>query len=616
MILFPYWLFPCMAKDKKETKISTLTSSDDISDDLSSEDLERVCENALPWSQIYALAHTQDAELVWAITDYTPSLEQHQEQAVTKATGIIRAGQIAAIVGAVGSAADGMAHVFSGRAKGYRGVVKRKPSSTTFIDDIRDFKYTLPSQLTVSEAVHFYMGICMPPGSGDIFDFELAGEDCMREFDLFDMQDVKCAYLNPTHSKLLYVLSMLLNPLPILILHNPERYLDDEHCFVIAKRLIALAAGGHSVLICSTQVAEVFLDACTYIHVFHQSGIVMYGGPPKGFPAFLLSQGLQVNMYSSISEVIFRASSLDLAALRKLECIIDKPPVPPALETRPPILQGTSPTFFLHLKRTAYILIRDQSLLFAREVTGVVFAMYCFAVLEIRRDDALSDVYTVVILDIYLTLVAAAGLAFGYLESRSVDVFLIEESRSLGRFSHPGVILAVRLITKLVLELISNTLLGLIGLAICNAFSVLSVTACLLLLPACALLYSFFGAFCALFKKLSGIFMPLMFLVFMWSIMLALTPMFEIKTGASTVWRITSPLYIVKALMLTYSAPTYGSAKLPIDKLEGVNTFLTVMDFKLKNQTYVTGSIGVLVSLLVMTIASYFICLRLLLKRN
>ncbi|XP_022711144.1 uncharacterized protein LOC111273641, partial [Varroa jacobsoni] len=404
----------------------------------------KIPENALPWNQIYSIAQPQDAELSWSIIEYAPTSEKYKDEKMSENYGIIRAGEIAAIVGPMGSAVNGMALILSGKTQNFIGSVQCSPSSITFVEDIYDFEHILPAQITVYEAVDFYLGICISSNYGDTSTFYSAATNCVKEFDLVDVGDIQCANLSPTHSKLLYILLMLLNPLPILILHNPERYLDDSQCLAVANRLSALAMGGHSVVICSTQVSETFLDVCSYMHVFHHSGVVIYGGSPKGFSAFLLSQGISVNMFSSVSENVFRAGSFSKQVVDKMEYFIDKPPIPPDLETPEIVLdeEETSPTFMRHLIRTLLMIMRNPALLFARAAVGIVLATYCAVLLRVDGPHAISRIYAVIVLDVILVVIATVGLVAGYIEGNSVDVLLIQESQALGqsflwRFSSP-----------------------------------------------------------------------------------------------------------------------------------------------------------------------------------
>lgn len=74
----------------------------------------KIPENALPWNQIYSIAQPQDAELSWSIIEYVPISEKYKDEKMSENYGIIRAGEIAAIVGPMGSAVNGMALILSG----------------------------------------------------------------------------------------------------------------------------------------------------------------------------------------------------------------------------------------------------------------------------------------------------------------------------------------------------------------------------------------------------------------------------------------------------------------------------------------------------------------------
>lgn len=462
------------------------------------------------------------------------------------------------------------------------------------------------------EAVDFYLGICVPSAAGSPEDFDSAAKSCIKEFDLLDVQDTECIYLNHTHSKLLYMLSILLNPLPILVLHNPERYLEDEHCLTVAKRLTAIAASGHSVLICSSQVSQSFIDVCSYMQVFHRSGVVVYSGSPKGFTAFLLTQRIPVETHSSTSENIFTIVSLKKARLKKMDFLNESPPIPPMLESYEPIPRGSSSSFILHLLRTIYVLVRDPSLLITRGTVSMAFAIYCCTLVRVHPEDRLGYIYAITVLDSILILLSATGIVFGYAESRSIDLLLIEESRAIGRFSHPAVILTVRLMTILATSLCMTVFPVLIALLACNTFIVFSVRSCVLILSTCALFYSFFGAFCALFRNCSVFFLPLMIIVFLWSMMSSVTPMFEIKSKTSTTWRFASPLYISKALVCTDRMAVVAQ---DIDSVQDVGELKPLMDFRLQRDSHATMSLAILVSLLSITIIAYLVRLYCMLNR-
>lgn len=462
------------------------------------------------------------------------------------------------------------------------------------------------------EAVEFYMTLCVPSNAGDSLIFELAAKDCLKAFDLEDVAGVRCAHLNVTQSKMLYLMSVLMNPLPIVILQNPDRYLEDDQCLLLAKRLLLLATAGHSILICSSQVSPIFLDICSYMYVFHETGALVYGGTPKGLTSYLMSQNIKLNVYSSLTETVCQAVSLDMAVLKGMKKSVEKLPTPPTLENRQPPWEGKASPFLGHLTRVFQIMLREPGVFFSRVLTGVLVAVLCY--FTVRVGDELASLYSIVLLDIVLTMLAVGGLIFGYIEGRTVDLLLIEESHFLGRFCKPVTLLLVRIITRFIIELGTNVVLALLILLTCNAFSFLPSIACVILLPTCALLYSFMGAFCALFDNAAGVVLPVLFLLSMWSVMLALFPTFEINLVLTTKWRYTSPLYLIKVLILTFAPPLHKMDLTSIKKYENIESFMAIVYFRSQSAEYVIWSCVALIGQFVLIAGLYLITLRFMLR--
>lgn len=106
-----------MAEGSAGSKSKTANKNND--NDSSSEEnsnQNRLPESALPWARIYAVADDcQDVEFAWTIKEYTATSKKHEDECVTNACGIVRPGQAAAIVSAMGSAADSMALILTGQ---------------------------------------------------------------------------------------------------------------------------------------------------------------------------------------------------------------------------------------------------------------------------------------------------------------------------------------------------------------------------------------------------------------------------------------------------------------------------------------------------------------------